>query len=57
MSVLDTYQYDDGCESCGNDSFSREPAVVKFSSPSTSECTRPGRTGLALHPTAPLVLH
>lgn len=35
VSVLDTYQYDDGCESCGNDSFSREPAVVKFSSPST----------------------
>lgn len=55
--MLDTYQYDDGCESCGNDSFSREPAVVKFSSPSTSECARPGRAGLALHPTAPLVLH
>ncbi|OWK11087.1 DNASE1 [Cervus elaphus hippelaphus] len=36
VSVLDTYQYDDGCESCGNDSFSREPAVVKFSSPSTT---------------------
>lgn len=35
VSVLDSYQYDDGCESCGNDTFSREPAVVKFSSPST----------------------
>lgn len=50
--MLDTYQYDDGCESCGNDSFSREPAVVKFSSPSTSECACP-----VLHPTAPLVSH
>lgn len=57
VSVLDTYQYDDGCESCGNDSFSREPAVVKFSSPSTSECAHPGHAGLVLHPTAPLVLH
>ncbi|TKC51418.1 deoxyribonuclease-1 [Monodon monoceros] len=35
VSVLDSYQYDDGCEPCGNDSFSREPAVVKFSSPFT----------------------
>ncbi|XP_067562922.1 deoxyribonuclease-1 isoform X2 [Pseudorca crassidens] len=37
VSVLDSYQYDDGCEPCGNDSFSREPAVVKFSSPFTRE--------------------
>ena len=36
--MLDSYQYDDGCEPCGNDSFSREPAVVKFSSPFTREC-------------------
>lgn len=35
VSVLDSYQYDDGCEPCGNDTFSREPAVVKFSSPHT----------------------
>ncbi|XP_069899869.1 deoxyribonuclease-1 isoform X2 [Globicephala melas] len=35
VSVLDSYQYDDGCEPCRNDSFSREPAVVKFSSPFT----------------------
>ncbi|KAF6123970.1 deoxyribonuclease 1 [Phyllostomus discolor] len=35
VTVLDSYQYDDGCESCGNDTFSREPAVVKFSSPLT----------------------
>ncbi|XP_061065248.1 deoxyribonuclease-1 isoform X2 [Eubalaena glacialis] len=35
VSMLDNYQYDDGCEPCGNDSFSREPAVVKFSSPFT----------------------
>uniref|UniRef100_A0A8C3VST6 Deoxyribonuclease n=1 Tax=Catagonus wagneri TaxID=51154 RepID=A0A8C3VST6_9CETA len=35
VSVLDSYVYDDGCEPCGNDTFSREPAVVKFSSPFT----------------------
>ncbi|XP_008069311.1 deoxyribonuclease-1 [Carlito syrichta] len=35
VSVLDSYYYDDGCEPCGNDTFSREPAVVKFSSPFT----------------------
>lgn len=38
VSVLDSYQYDDGCEPCGNDTFSREPAIVKFSSPFTREC-------------------
>ncbi|XP_057603294.1 deoxyribonuclease-1 [Hippopotamus amphibius kiboko] len=32
VSVLDSYQYSDGCEPCGNDTFSREPTVVKFSS-------------------------
>ncbi|XP_027715501.1 deoxyribonuclease-1 [Vombatus ursinus] len=35
VSVLDSYYYDDGCEPCGNDTFSREPAIVKFSSPIT----------------------
>lgn len=35
VSVLDSYQYDDGCEPCGNDTFSREPVVVKFFSPYT----------------------
>ncbi|XP_004586758.2 deoxyribonuclease-1 isoform X2 [Ochotona princeps] len=35
VSVLDSYYYDDGCESCGTDTFSREPAIVKFSSPNT----------------------
>ncbi|XP_043833016.1 deoxyribonuclease-1 [Dromiciops gliroides] len=35
VSVLDSYYYDDGCEPCGNDTFSREPAIVKFSSPAT----------------------
>ncbi|XP_007937766.1 deoxyribonuclease-1 [Orycteropus afer afer] len=35
VSVLDSYQYDDGCEPCGNDTFAREPAIVKFSSPFT----------------------
>ncbi|XP_066131181.1 deoxyribonuclease-1 isoform X2 [Saccopteryx bilineata] len=35
VSLLDSYQYDDGCEPCGNDTFSREPAIVKFSSPFT----------------------
>uniref|UniRef100_F6Q7C3 Deoxyribonuclease n=1 Tax=Monodelphis domestica TaxID=13616 RepID=F6Q7C3_MONDO len=35
VSVLDSYYYDDGCTPCGNDTFSREPVVVKFSSPTT----------------------
>ncbi|XP_045398401.1 deoxyribonuclease-1 isoform X2 [Lemur catta] len=35
VAVLDSYYYDDGCEPCGNDTFSREPAIVKFSSPFT----------------------
>uniref|UniRef100_A0A8D0ZR83 Deoxyribonuclease-1 n=1 Tax=Sus scrofa TaxID=9823 RepID=A0A8D0ZR83_PIG len=35
VSVLDSYLYDDGCEPCGNDTFNREPSVVKFSSPFT----------------------
>ncbi|NXC61902.1 DNAS1 protein, partial [Aleadryas rufinucha] len=35
VSVLGSYYYDDGCEPCGNDTFSREPFIVKFSSPST----------------------
>lgn len=35
VSAMDSYQYDDGCEPCGNDTFSREPAIVKFFSPLT----------------------
>ncbi|NXN37963.1 DNAS1 protein, partial [Rhinoptilus africanus] len=35
VSVLGSYYYDDGCESCGTDTFSREPFIVKFSSPTT----------------------
>ncbi|NWT71402.1 DNAS1 protein, partial [Prunella himalayana] len=35
VSVLGSYYYDDGCEPCGTDTFSREPFVVKFSSPTT----------------------
>ncbi|XP_009993815.1 PREDICTED: deoxyribonuclease-1-like [Chaetura pelagica] len=37
VSVLGSYYYDDGCESCGNDTFSREPFIVRFSSPTTGE--------------------
>lgn len=35
VTVLDSYLYDDGCEPCGTDTFSREPIVVKFFSPYT----------------------
>ncbi|KAI5128069.1 Deoxyribonuclease-1 [Manis pentadactyla] len=35
VSVPDSYQYDDGCEPCGNDTFSREPAVIRVRSPLT----------------------
>ncbi|NXI21311.1 DNAS1 protein, partial [Sterrhoptilus dennistouni] len=35
VSMLGSYYYDDGCEACGNDTFSREPFIVKFSSPTT----------------------
>jgi len=35
--VLESYYYDDGCESCGTDIFSREPFIVKFSSPTTGK--------------------
>ncbi|XP_078200652.1 deoxyribonuclease-1 isoform X2 [Callithrix jacchus] len=35
VSAVDSYYYDDGCEPCGNDTFSREPAIVRFSSPFT----------------------
>ncbi|XP_077172909.1 deoxyribonuclease-1-like [Paroedura picta] len=35
VSVADSYLYDDGCEPCGNDTFSREPFVVKFVAPHT----------------------
>uniref|UniRef100_A0A7N5KCR8 Deoxyribonuclease n=1 Tax=Ailuropoda melanoleuca TaxID=9646 RepID=A0A7N5KCR8_AILME len=36
VSVRDSYQYDDGCEPCGNDTFNREPAIVWFHSPLTA---------------------
>ncbi|KAL4836413.1 hypothetical protein H8958_019842 [Nasalis larvatus] len=41
VSVVDSYYYDDGCEPCGNDTFSREPAIVRFSCPFTGNgrCT------------------
>uniref|UniRef100_A0A8C0SVF9 Deoxyribonuclease-1 n=1 Tax=Canis lupus familiaris TaxID=9615 RepID=A0A8C0SVF9_CANLF len=42
VSVLDSYQYDDGCEPCGNDTFSREPAIVRFHSPLTGAQPFPG---------------
>ncbi|KAL0617304.1 Deoxyribonuclease-1 [Plecturocebus cupreus] len=29
VSAVDSYYYDDGCEPCGNDTFSREPAIVR----------------------------
>jgi len=32
VSVSNSFQYDDGCESCGTDTFNREPFVVMFSS-------------------------
>ncbi|NXP72307.1 DNAS1 protein, partial [Ramphastos sulfuratus] len=35
VSVLGSYYYDDGCEPCGTDTFSREPFIVKFSSSTT----------------------
>ncbi|NXO71272.1 DNAS1 protein, partial [Phainopepla nitens] len=35
VSVMGNYYYDDGCEACGNDTFSREPFIVKFSSHTT----------------------
>ncbi|XP_051742583.1 deoxyribonuclease-1 [Ctenopharyngodon idella] len=31
VSVSNSFQYDDGCESCGTDTFNREPFVVRFS--------------------------
>uniref|UniRef100_A0A3Q3WKI1 Deoxyribonuclease n=1 Tax=Mola mola TaxID=94237 RepID=A0A3Q3WKI1_MOLML len=36
VSVAKSYTYDDGCESCGTDTFSREPFVVMFSSKYTA---------------------
>ncbi|XP_058627225.1 deoxyribonuclease-1 isoform X1 [Onychostoma macrolepis] len=32
VSAAKSFQYDDGCESCGTDTFNREPFVVMFSS-------------------------
>ncbi|XP_014867543.1 PREDICTED: deoxyribonuclease-1-like [Poecilia mexicana] len=36
VSVVKSYTYDDGCESCGTDTFMREPFVVMFSSKYTA---------------------
>ncbi|XP_041634052.1 deoxyribonuclease-1 [Cheilinus undulatus] len=36
VSVVKNYTYDDGCEPCGTDTFSREPFVVMFSSTKTA---------------------
>ncbi|XP_071390887.1 deoxyribonuclease-1 [Centroberyx affinis] len=36
VSVAKNYTYDDGCESCGTDTFNREPFVVMFSSSYTA---------------------
>ncbi|KAL7378537.1 hypothetical protein ABVT39_015346 [Epinephelus coioides] len=36
VSVDKSYTYDDGCESCGTDTFNREPFVVMFSSKQTA---------------------
>lgn len=40
--MVDSYYYDDGCEPCGNDTFSREPAIVRFSCPFTGGCCHTG---------------
>ncbi|KAM6424556.1 deoxyribonuclease-1-like isoform 1-T2 [Liasis olivaceus] len=36
VSPVESYYYDDGCEPCGNDTFSREPFVVRFAAPRTA---------------------
>ncbi|XP_061412683.1 deoxyribonuclease-1 [Lethenteron reissneri] len=36
VSVSSSYHYDDGCESCGTDTFSREPFLVRFNIPSSA---------------------
>lgn len=43
MQLLDSYYYDDGCEPCGEDTFSREPFIVKFLVPETGEHGGGGR--------------
>uniref|UniRef100_A0A8B9FER5 Deoxyribonuclease n=1 Tax=Amazona collaria TaxID=241587 RepID=A0A8B9FER5_9PSIT len=35
VSVLESYYYNDSCCSCETDAFSRDPFIVKFSSPTT----------------------
>lgn len=37
VMLLDSYYYDDGCEPCGEDTFSREPFIVKFHAQETGE--------------------
>ncbi|KAM4535149.1 deoxyribonuclease-1 [Fundulus diaphanus] len=39
VSVVKSYTFDDGCESCGTDTFMREPFVVMFSSKLTASST------------------
>ncbi|XP_063170692.1 deoxyribonuclease-1-like isoform X1 [Candoia aspera] len=61
VSPVESYYYDDGCEPCGNDTFSREPFIAKFAVTQTG-CPLPGRLqcwlqlrsypGLAHHPPA-----
>ncbi|KAK9535670.1 hypothetical protein VZT92_008040 [Zoarces viviparus] len=43
VSVATNYTYDDGCEPCGTDTFSREPFVVMFTSKQTDR--PPGECG------------
>ncbi|XP_073712751.1 deoxyribonuclease-1 [Misgurnus anguillicaudatus] len=47
VSVANSFQYDDGCEPCGTDTFNREPFVVMFSS----------NTGGCQIMTNPLIFH
>uniref|UniRef100_A0A8C3JKK7 Deoxyribonuclease-1 n=1 Tax=Calidris pygmaea TaxID=425635 RepID=A0A8C3JKK7_9CHAR len=58
VSVLGSYYYDDGCEPCGTDTFSREPFIVKFSSPTTQH-PLPGRLQcrLLLRDQLPVAVH
>ncbi|XP_036004402.1 deoxyribonuclease-1 isoform X2 [Fundulus heteroclitus] len=39
VSVVKSYTFDDGCESCGTDTFMREPFVVMFSSKLSASST------------------
>lgn len=52
MSVAQSYQYDDGSEACGTDTFIREPFVVMFSSNHSG--TAGGRRATQVPPPAPV---